>query len=212
MAIDPKKKARFQSLWFFVGGMGLAAMLVAGGVVWLMVPRAGVSRQSGASAPVNAGDPASWEKWELDGGTTGQKRVVELAYYEPLTDGWATQKQSIVLPDQDSGKLATVVQVWLDGASRSNHGPLVPRNTTLLNAFIVGGRRAYLDFSPEFAQPAGITAEVERVGGLAKTIRANFPSVTDMQILVSGTVADTLSGQLAIAAPLRVSYFADIVE
>ena len=46
--------------------------------------------------------------------------------------------------------------------------------------------------------------------GLAKTIRANMPTMVDVQLLVNGQETDTITGQLDISKPLRLARFAEM--
>ena len=211
MPENAARKPHTRSWWLFLGGAGLAVLLVAAGVLWLVVARSTASGRPAGPTPADAGDPSTWEEWEGAATAAGDKRVVELAFFDPSASLWNMEKQAIDLPEQQSGRLAAVIDMWLAAAAGPSQGSIVPRGSAVLDAFVVG-RRVYLNLSAEFAGSAGITAELERVVGLAKTLRANFPGVTELQILISGHAADSLSGQLAISAPLRVAYFAGLGE
>ncbi len=211
MADAAEKKPRTRSWWLFLGGAGLAVLLVAAGVLWLVVARSTASGRARGPTPPDTGDPATWGRWEGSAAAAANRRVVELAVYDPVESAWSMEKQTIDLPEQQSGRLAVVVGLWLATAARPGPGSIVPRESAVLDAFVVD-RRVYLNLSQEFAGSAGITAELERVVGLSKTLRANFPGITELQILIAGGAVDSLSGQLAVSAPLRVAYFAGMGE
>ncbi len=211
MADAAERKPHTRSWWFFLGGAGLAVLLVAAGVLWLVVARSTASGRLRGPTPPDTGDATTWGQWEGSAVAAANRRVVELALYDPVASTWTMEKQTIDLPDQQSGRLAAVVDLWLAAAARPGPGSMVPRESALLDAFVVD-RRVYLNLSQEFAGSAGITAELERVVGLTKTLRANFPGITELQILIAGSAVHSLSGQLAVSAPLRVAYFAGMGE
>jgi hypothetical protein len=53
--------------------------------------------------------------------------------------------------------------------------------------------------------PGGSAAEFHLLGALVRTVGANFPEVTSVQILVDGQPVDSLAGHYDTSGPLRVA-------
>ena len=213
MDLGPTPEQR-RSWRLLLGGIGLAVVLVGVALVWLLRPTGAVRSAPSYDTAAGSEDASTsaWDKWNGATGGNTQARVVELAFFDLAEGSWGSETQSVNLPDDESQRLRAVVDIWVANAGRSAYGAIVPRRTEFRHAFVTKDRRAYLDFSKEFAAPAGITGELERIVGLVRTLRANFPGLRQVQILIDGQPAGALSGQLDISVPLDIATFSDILE
>lgn len=138
-----------------------------------------------------------------------RRRSVELLFPNSA-GGWNREEREVPLPPDDSRRLEAVLRTWIE-ENRKDKAFLSPK-TQMLNAFVDGNRRAYINFSADATHlPQGGSAiELEMLSSLARTIAANFPDITDFQILINGEPVATLGGHISVALPLSVSYFASV--
>lgn len=194
----------------YVIGGGLGLIAVAALVLWVIATNPGVGSRRGPSGPqATAEDLARWERLSV-GESLTETRNVEAVYVDRDTGEWTSVADSVTVPVDEALRLERVVSTWLRRAGAS--GVTVNPTTRLLSAHVDGDRRAYVNLSSDLLDGAsvGLTAETEFVIGLAKTIRANLPTVVDIQLLVDGQEADSIGGQLDISAPLRLTRFAEM--
>ena len=194
----------------YVIGGALGVVAVAALVLWVIATNPGVgSRAVGSGPRVTSEDLARWDGLSA-AGSSSETRNVEAIFVDRDSGNWATSADSLVVPLDESLRLELVVSTWLRRTVAA--GSTVNAATRLLSAHVDGGRRAYVNLSSDLLDGAsvGLTAETEFVIGLAKTIRANMPTVVDMQLLVDGQEADSIGGQLDISSPLRLARFAEM--
>ena len=194
---------------YIVGG-GLGLLVVAATVLWIIAANPGVGpRRASAGPRATAEDLERWEALATDV-SSRQTRQVEIVLPDRDSGKWVTVAESVTVPLDEGLRLGRVVTTWLRRVAESGSG--VTRSARLLSAHVDDGRRAYVNLSSEFLDgtAAGLTAETDFVIGLAKTIRANLPTMIDVQILVDGQETDTIGGQLDISAPLSLAQFAEM--
>ncbi|MBT3270118.1 GerMN domain-containing protein [Candidatus Poribacteria bacterium] len=193
---------------YIIGG-GLGLLVVAATVLWIIAANPGVGPRRVSSGPrATAADLERWDTLATDA-SSRQTRQVEMVVPDGDSGEWVTYAESVTVPTDEGLRLGRVVVTWLRRVAESGSG--VARSARLLSAHVDDGRRAYVNLSAEFVDGnAGLTAETEFVIGLAKTIRANLPTIVDVQLLVDGQEIDTIGGQLDISAPLSLAQFAEM--
>ncbi len=198
-------ESRGRALPYVLGG-GLGLVAVASLILWIIATNPGVGSRRAASGP--SATPEDLARWDglVTEHASMETRNIEVILPDADSGGWATSAESVVVPVDESLRLERVVTTWL------RHGARVTRHTRLLSAHVDDGRRAYVNLSSELltGPPLGLTGELEFVIGLAKTIRANMPTMVDVQLLVNGQETDTITGQLDISKPLRLARFAEM--
>jgi hypothetical protein len=197
--------SRTRALPYIIGG-GLGLVAVASLVLWIIATNPGVGSRRGAAGPrATPEDLARWDGLATQHASM-ETRNIEVILPDGDSGGWVTSAESVVVPVDESLRLQRVVTTWL------RHGAAVTRSARLLSAHVDDDRRAYVNLSSELltGPPLGLTGELEFVISLAKTIRANLPTMVDVQLLVNGQETDTIGGQLDISAPLRLARFAEM--
>ena len=191
-----KGESRSRALPYVLGG-GLGLVAVSSLILWIIATNPGVgSRRSSTGPRATPEDLARWDGLATEHASM-ETRQVEVVLPDGDSGGW---------PVDESLRLERVVTTWL------RHGARTTRSARLLSAHVDDDRRAYVNLSSELltGPPLGLTGELEFVVGLAKTIRANLPTMVELQLLVNGQETDSIGGQLDISAPLRLARFAEM--
>jgi spore germination protein GerM len=112
--------------------------------------------------------------------------------------------REIMASSEPATLLASVIRELLLGPSEEGTGT-VPDGTQLISAY-VDERTAYLDFSEELAGGfgGGSTQEYILLASIVRTVSANFSDVNHVQILIDGTVIESIGGHYDISGPLSV--------
>jgi len=203
--VADKGESRSRALPYVLGG-GLGLVAVSSLILWIIATNPGVgSRRSSTGPRATPEDLARWDGLATEHASM-ETRQVEVVLPDGDSGGWVTSAESVVVPVDESLRLERVVTTWL------RHGARTTRSARLLSAHVDDDRRAYVNLSSELltGPPLGLTGELEFVVGLAKTIRANLPTMVELQLLVNGQETDSIGGQLDISAPLRLARFAEM--
>lgn len=201
MSPKESQKGRWRLAWMAVGG----GILIAG-VVAVVVGVRGSRRPSPEEQALADLERESEEEYL---GPEVRRRSVELLFPNSA-GGWDREEREVPLPPDESRRLEVVIRAWLQG-NREGKTLLSPK-TQMLSAFVDENRRAYINLSADATRDfqGGSAMEIEMLSSLARTIAANFPDITDFQILVNGEPVATLGGHISVSLPLSVSYFASV--
>lgn len=187
---EPRRRFRLPEVQWFVA----AAILLAG--AWLLFsPRAieppePPQVESGDAATADATAPATVYFGDRDGRTlVSERRDV------PQGGTLEVRVKSVVAAMADEPETPGAVRV-------------LPGDARLLRVFQdTDSATLYLDFSPELVtrHPGGSAAEWATLAALARTMRANFPDIARVQLLVDGQAVETLAGHFDTSQPLDLA-------
>jgi spore germination protein GerM len=99
------------------------------------------------------------------------------------------------------------VQAWIGGPDAARAVRTVPAETQLQKVFWDADTATlYLDFTPALVtrHPGGSTAEYATLASLVRTLGADFPEVTRVQLLVDGEPVETLAGHYDTSQPIEI--------
>ena len=99
-------------------------------------------------------------------------------------------------------ELKEAVSALIEG-SKGGLARTMPSGTRLLSVKVADGI-AYVNLSREFSSnhPGGSTAELQTIYSVVNTLTLNFPGIKKVQLLIDGSVQDTLAGHIVISIPL----------
>jgi len=146
------------------------------------------------------GAPATKPSEEVEVGT---KSVLLFFGSEDGTELVETTRD-ITAPSESSTLLASIVKELVAGPTGKGVAVL-PAGTQLRSAY-VADKTAYLDFSAELKSrfSGGSTEEFLIISSMVRTVAANFPEVSRVQILVEGNSIDSIGGHYDLSEPLSV--------
>ena len=118
--------------------------------------------------------------------------------------------ESRSLPERTSleGNVEAAIVALVAGPDEEDHMPVFPKEARLLQTYWTESTHTlFLDFNHALVDrhPGGSTAEYLTLSALVRTVAANFPQVTRLQILVDGQAIDTLAGHFDTSKPIEVS-------
>ena len=208
-----QRRSSERQTWVLLVGIGLGLLFVVILVIWwLASPRfSEVSIEDVAAEDGNAAGLETWRRYETITEEKDQTRSVEFFLFDSTVDTWVSRGLSVEIPEHESGRVRSIVGEWVRLGMEGGQPSLVPLGTRLLAAYVEAESRVTLDFSEELRSNfhGGITMEVEFLTGLAKTLRANFPMFSEVQILIEGEPTDALGGGLDVSSPLLLEPFAE---
>jgi len=86
----------------------------------------------------------------------------------------------------------------------SSFGPALPAGTKLRELFILKEGMAIVDFTKEASSshPGGIVQELASIYAIVDSLTQNIAGVTNVQILIEGSEAETFAGHIDITRPI----------
>ncbi len=189
--------------------VGLVLLALAVSYFWLSSERQRqLAVQEAGSEPLNV------ESSVLEDQKKGEIEVT-LYVYNPGTvspeDGFLRKtSRTIYRTDNEVLKARQIVNELLKGMggekpdSTNVTGSNVDRNR-LRNLYLLRDGTAVVDLSAETIREGlgGITSELALIQSVTRSLRANVPSVKQVQFLVDGKPTETLAGHISITEPFR---------
>ncbi len=145
-----------------------------------------------------------------DGAAGGARaeEVIAATLFFGAEDATGLVSEARDVPVGDGAEDDAVRRVFAELARGPRGGgvPSIPKDAALHRVFRDGEGTLVLDVNRAFLQgaPHGSAGELLTVRALMETMAASFPEVRSIQILVEGQVVASISGHVAIDAPLRV--------
>lgn len=105
------------------------------------------------------------------------------------------------------GRVEAALQALGAGPDQQGAVPALPTETRLKEAFFdEESSTLYLDFNAALVthHPGGSAAEYYTLNAIVRTVGANFPEVSRLQILVDGQPIDSLAGHFDTSRPIDV--------
>jgi spore germination protein GerM len=149
-------------------------------------------------APLPAEQAESWEGY-------GSQTVLLFFAEGGVEPRWREELRVVQLEDDPVDRIARALQELLRGPERGL-GRAFPPGMELQHVFLEEREGLLtLDFSPVSANiltRAGSQEERIALSALRRCLRANFPAVRRLRILVGGETVESLGGHLNISRPL----------
>ncbi|HPQ41443.1 MAG TPA: GerMN domain-containing protein [bacterium] len=128
-------------------------------------------------------------------------------YYPDPSDQWHAEMRTIRGFDTERQEMQKCMDVFFEGPVR---GPAVLPGlgrVTVAGVYLDGRGMMILDLSGETEGPlnlGGVQAEYALLQAIERTVRANYPEIASIRLLVNGDSRDTLAGHIDIRRPLPV--------
>lgn len=184
----------------FTLGMMVLVLLLVGGAVYFVNLQRQVQRL--ADLPPEARAPALMEEPAFEA-TTPRKRVV-LFFASSEVDGRLEAEERDIYASEEVALEAKQILVALIKGPRSDHVAALPSETRLREVYWADGGLMVVDITGEASDrhPGGITGEVSSIYSVVNSLTYNLPAVSEVQILIDGSEADTLAGHIDLRRPL----------
>jgi spore germination protein GerM len=147
-------------------------------------------------------------------GGPGESSAPDAAPFGPATRAYTlyfldgrgnlvAERREVAAKASLTDQVAAVIEEELAG-SMAGHEPAVPAGTDLRHVFISATGTAVIDLSREVErnQPGNFAGEYATLAALVRCVRANFPDLLVVQLLVEGKPEATLAGHFSIEGPL----------
>jgi spore germination protein GerM len=148
------------------------------------------------------------------GGSGGVDQSPDAAPFGPATRAFTlyfldergdltAERREVAAKASLTDQVAAVIDEELAGSMAGNTSA-VPDGTTLRHVFIDQTGTAVIDLSRDIVrnQPGSFSGEHATLAALVRCVRANFPNLSAVQILVEGKPEATLAGHFSIEGPL----------
>ena len=114
-------------------------------------------------------------------------------------------EQEVPLADSPVAQARAVVAALLAARPADPLSPAFPEGTALRGVYVSQRNEVFVDLDEAVRDrhPGGSMQELLTVYSLVNTVLANLPTMTEVQILVGGREADTLTGHVDLRRPLR---------
>lgn len=171
--------------------LGLALLLLVGGLVWWLL--AGREDAPG-SRPAQEGEAA------------GPGEPVQFTLYFPANGGaLGSERRELQVTESPRDRARKIVQAVLAGPKASGLYRPFPDGVALGSVLLADGV-LYLDLvweGHEEPPPSGSTEEVQRVFSLVDSVCLNIPEAQRVVLLWNHFQRDTFSGHVDLSRPLR---------
>jgi hypothetical protein len=173
----------------------LALVLGAGGWALFGLKNRSATGRGAGDAPLSSETEA------------GLRRVV-LFFADHNAESLVQERHEVPFGNTLEENVETVLRAWARGPQDPEALAVVPAQVRITQAFFdEEDATLYVDFNTALVTqlPGGSAAEFHLLGALVRTVGANFPEVTSVQILVDGQPVDSLAGHYDTSGPLRVA-------
>jgi spore germination protein GerM len=132
--------------------------------------------------------------------------TVRLCFADSTAQYLDREERKLLAEDEPYLQIRAVLEELIRGPEQAELVATVPEATEVRSIYLVGGD-IVIDFSSSLAtdQPGGSAAELLSVYSIVNTLLLNFPAYERVQILVEGTVVETLAGHVDLTAPFRLN-------
>lgn len=171
--------------------LGLALLLLVGGLAWWLL--------AGREGAPGAGPSA-------EGEAAGPGEPVELILYFPADGGvLRSERRELQVTESPRDRVRKIVQALLAGPKAGGLYRPFPEGVKLGSVLLADGV-LYLDLiwdGHDEPPASGSTEEVQRVFSLVDSICLNVPEAQRVVLLWNGFQRDTFSGHVDLSRPLR---------
>lgn len=172
---------------FFILGLSLGGVFLAGFILSSSLREKGYRLKEWFKRP-----PSSPELEE-----------VVLYFTRPGIEGLVPEKRKIPATSLSSERAKKILRELIKGPTSSSLRPTLPSQSEVRAVFIKG-KTIYVDFTSSLRKYhwGGSTGEIITLYSIVNTLLENFPSLSQVQILMEGKPQETLVGHVDISQPL----------
>lgn len=147
------------------------------------------------------------KEWITKPSPPQEMRIVKLYFSESAGERLVSEERKIIALPQIGEEAKLILKELIEGPKDSSLNPTLPSETQI-RAVYVKDNCFYVDFSSSLKEkhPGGSTGELLTIYSIVNTLLENFPSQSQVQILIQGEPAETLAGHIDIRNPLSKNF------
>ncbi len=136
-----------------------------------------------------------------------EMKIVKLYFSESAGERLVSEERKIIASPQIGQEAKLILKELIEGPKDSSLNPTLPSETQI-RAVYVKDDCFYVDFSSSLKEKhsGGSTGELLTIYSIVNTLLENFPSQSQVQILIQGKPAETLAGHIDIRNPLSKNF------
>ncbi|MFQ5836105.1 MAG: GerMN domain-containing protein [bacterium] len=141
--------------------------------------------------------------WVIQPRLPREMKVVKLYFSDPQAEHLILEEREVVALPHMGEEAKEILKELIKGPLDNSLKPTVPLQTEVENVYVKGDR-FYVNFSSSLQEkhPGGSSGELLTIYSIVNTLLINFPSQSQVQILIEGKPAETLAGHIDIRNPL----------
>lgn len=147
------------------------------------------------------------KEWITKPSPPQEMKIVKLYFSESAGERLVSEERKIIASPQIGEEAKLILKELIEGPKDSSLNPTLPSQTEI-RAVYVKDDCFYVDFSSSLKEkhPGGSTGELLTIYSIVNTLLENFPSQSQVQILIQGEPAETLAGHIDIRNPLSKNF------
>lgn len=125
-------------------------------------------------------------------------------FYESAEMKLIAEPRNVALPESAAAALPVLMRELMKGPTSKTAFRVFPADTVVRGAYLLPGGEVIVDLGGPTLQKGWETGshhELIAIESLVQTVVANFPETRRVRLLVNGTPAETLAGQVSLARP-----------
>jgi len=147
------------------------------------------------------------KEWITKPSPPQEMKIVKLYFSESAGERLVSEERKIIASPQIDQEAKLILKELIEGPKDSSLNPTLPSQPEI-RAVYVKDDCFYVDFSSSLKEkhPGGSTGELLTIYSIVNTLLENFPSQSQVQILIQGEPAETLAGHIDIRNPLSKNF------
>lgn len=147
------------------------------------------------------------KEWITKPSPPQEMKIVKLYFSESTGERLVSEERKIIASPQIGQEAKLILKELIEGPKDSSLNPTLPSETQI-QAVYVKDDCFYVDFSSSLKEKhsGGSTGELLTIYSIVNTLLENFPSQSQVQILIQGKPAETLAGHIDIRNPLSKNF------
>ncbi len=147
------------------------------------------------------------KEWITKPSPPQEMKIVKLYFSESAGERLVSEERKIIASPQIGQEAKLILKELIEGPKDSSLNPTLPSETQI-RAVYVKDDCFYVDFSSSLKEKhsGGSTGELLTIYSIVNTLLENFPSQSQVQILIQGKPAETLAGHIDIRNPLSKNF------
>jgi len=147
------------------------------------------------------------KEWITKPSPPQEMKIVKLYFSESTGERLVSEERKIIASPQIGQEAKLILKELIEGPKDSSLNPTLPSETQI-RAVYVKDDCFYVDLSSSLKEkhPGGSTGELLTIYSIVNTLLENFPSQSQVQILIQGEPAETLAGHIDIRNPLSKNF------
>lgn len=133
-----------------------------------------------------------------------EMRTVKLYFSAPQENYLLAEEREIIISSNPNQEAEEILEELIKGPGETSLSPTLPSSARVRDVWMEKNC-IYVDFTSSIttAHPGGSSGELLTVYSIVNTLLDNFPSYSQVQILIQGEPGETLAGHVNITEPLN---------